>query len=36
MNIKNILNVVLLSVLSLGMAACSDSDGDGGGKRMLL
>lgn len=33
MNIKNILNVVLLSVLSLGMAACSDSDGDGGGKK---
>lgn len=32
MNIKNILNVVLLFVLSLGMAGCSDSDGDGGGK----
>ena len=26
MNIKNILNVVLIFVLGLGMAGCSDSD----------
>lgn len=36
MNIKNILNVVLIFVLGLGMAGCSDSDGDSGGKLMLL
>ena len=30
MKSKNILNVVLLYVLSLGMSGYSDSDGDGG------
>ena len=36
MNIKNILNVVLLFVLSLGMAGCSDSEVMVEEKLMLL